>query len=129
MKNHILLTLSCWIVGLLTLIIQSIIEPLTLKSVTFTLENYMTESSAKIIVFAILFFITNVGLCILNATSQIIKDRLTAFAISDWTIRLMRKVLFTGSDYLQKNEPEKIVNRISRDTATALDYKISISYK
>ena len=110
----------------MTLIIQSIIEPLTLKSVTFTLENYMTEGSAKIIAFAFLFFITNVGLCILNAVSQIIKDRLTAFAISDWTIRLMRKVLFTGSDYLQKNEPEKIVNRISRDTATALDYKISV---
>lgn len=116
---------SGWIIGLSILIIQSIIEPLTLKSVTFTLENHATEGGAKIITFASLFFVTNVGLCLLTAVSQVIADRLSTFAISDWTIRLMKKILFTDNDFLQKNEPEKIVNRISRDTATALEYKIS----
>lgn len=125
MRNHALLMFSGWIIGLSILIIQSIIEPLTLKSVTFTLENHATEGGAKIITFASLFFVTNVGLCLLTAVSQVIADRLSTFAISDWTIRLMKKILFTDNDFLQKNEPEKIVNRISRDTATALEYKIS----
>ncbi|MCQ2262586.1 MAG: hypothetical protein MJZ42_05465, partial [Bacteroidales bacterium] len=126
MKRHTLLFVLCWLIGLFLIILQTIVEPATMKSATATLQNVTTESGPRIVLFAVLFFITHFGYCVCAALAQILREKLNAHAVADWTIALMRKVIFSRGDFLARNEPEKIVSRISRDTETLTDQRISL---
>ena len=126
MRKHLNLLMVCWLVGLFLPICQSFLEPMSVKSVTDVLEHCTSDSTPQIVKFLLLFLCVVIGGCIARALSAIIRGKLSALHISDWTIGLMQKVLFTRNDYLLQNEPEKIVRRISRDTETATSYRISI---
>lgn len=126
MKKHLNLLIVCWLVGLFLPICQSFLEPMSVKSVTDVLEHCTSDSTPQIVKFLVLFLCVVIGSCIARALSAIIRGKLSALRISDLTIDLMKKVLFTRNDYLLQNEPEKIVRRISRDTETATSYHISL---
>lgn len=126
MKKNLRLLFICWMIGMFLPICQSFLEPMALKSVTDTLEHCTPDDTVQIVKFLFLFLCVTIGGCIARALSTIIRAKLSALHISNWTIDLMKKVLFTKNDYLLKNEPEKIVHRISRDTETVTNYRISL---
>ena len=126
MKKHLNLLVVCWVVGLFLPICQSFLEPMTLKSVTEALEHCNPESAPQIVKYLVLFLFVAIGGCAARALSAVIRGKLSALHVSDWTIDLMKKVLFTRNDYLLQNEPEKIVRRIARDTETATSYLLSL---
>lgn len=126
MKKHLNLLFVCWAVGLFLPICQSFLEPMTLKSVTDALEHCKPDSTPQIVKFLFLFLCVTIGGCAARALSAVIRGKLSALHVSDWTLELMKKVLFTRNDYLLQNEPEKIVRRISRDTETATSYRLSL---
>lgn len=126
MKKHLNLLIVCWLIGLFLPICQSFLEPMTLKSVTDVLEHCKPDSAPQIVKYLVLFLFVAIGGCAARALSAVIRGKLSALHVSDWTIDLMKKVLFTRNDYLLQNEPEKIVRRISRDTEAATSYRLSL---
>ena len=126
MKKHIFLLLVCWLVGLFMPITRSFIEPTTMNGITATLQHCTSDSAPRIMLFLGLFLFVEIGLCVARALSAIMRGRLAALHDSEWTIQLMKKVLFTRNSYLLQNEPEKIVRRIARDTDTVTTYKMSL---
>ena len=126
MKKYLNLLIVCWAVGLFLPITRSLVEPITMNGITAALKNITSESALQIIRFLGLFLFVEIGACILGALSAILRNRLSAKYISERTIDLMKKVLFTRNDYLLRNEPEKIVRRISRDTETVAFYQLSL---
>lgn len=126
MKKHLNLLIVCWLIGLFLPICQSFLEPMTLKSVTDVLEHCKPDSAPQIVKYLVLFLFVAIGGCAARALSAVIRGKLSALHVSDWTIDLMKKVLFTRNDYLLQNEPEKIVRRVARDTETATSYLLSL---
>lgn len=126
MNKQITLFCLCGLIGLVLIVLQTIVEPATMKSATATLQNVTPESGPRIAIFAILFFITHIGYCAFSALSQILREKLNAHIVAEWTIALMRKVIFSRGDFLTQNEPEKIVSRISHDTETLTDDHIAL---
>lgn len=126
MKKHLNLLIVCWLVGVFMPITRSFIEPTTMNGITDVLQNCTNESVSRIVLFLCLFLLVEIGVCLVNALSAIVRCRLAAMRNSERTIELMKKVLFTRNDYLLENEPEKIVRRISRDTETVTSYHLSL---
>ena len=99
---------------------------MTLKSITDALEHCKSDSAPQVVKYLVLFLFVTMGGCTARALSSVIRGKLSALHVSEWTIDLMKKVLFTRNDYLLQNEPEKIVRRIARDTETATSYLLSL---
>ncbi len=126
MRKHLNLLIICWVIGVFLPICQSFIEPMALKSVTDVLAHCKPDSASHIVKLMLLFLCAVIGNVVARAFSSVIRGKLSVIQISDWTIRLMKKILFTRNDFLLQNEPEKVVRRISRDTETATTYNLSL---
>ena len=126
MNKHLKLLTACWLVGIFMPFMRSFIEPTTMNGLTDTLTNITSRTTTEIILYLGLFIFVEMGSCFTNALSAIARNRLSATHNSERTIDLMKKVLYTKNDYLLKNEPEKIVRRISRDTETVTSYQLSL---
>ncbi|MBR0197772.1 MAG: ABC transporter ATP-binding protein [Kiritimatiellae bacterium] len=120
------LLVICWLIGMFLPICQSFIEPMALKSVTDVLAHCKLDSASHIVKLMLLFLCAVIGNVVARTFSSVIRGKLSVIQISDWTIRLMKKILFTRNDFLLQNEPEKVVRRISRDTETATTYNLSL---
>lgn len=107
-------------------IVQSFLEPMALKSITNVLEHCKPDSASQIVKLMFLFLCAVLGNVVARAFSSVIRGKLSVILISDWTIALMKRILFTRNDFLLQNEPERIVRRISRDTETVIAYRISL---
>ena len=115
---------AAWAVGFAVLCLQVILNPLVMNNITFILKNGSAESNIVFVYIGIFLFST-IFTCIGNTVYNILKQRMIFALNAKHSLEIMSKILYTESVFMQKNAPEKIVTRSSRDVNDCSDFKVS----
>lgn len=113
-----------WIIGGLTIIMQSIIEPIAMNNIIVVLKDG-GNGITNIFLLIVIYFISVIFAFIMNLIVNILK-RMIVFAQNANDVHgLMTRVLCAENEDIKKHAPEQMVTRLSRDVLDYAEFKVS----
>ncbi len=124
MKYMLKSLFASWMIGFIIVSFQAIVDPLVMNNITFSLRTGKSDSPS-IFLYIGIFLLSTIIVCAGNTVFNILKHYMIFSFNAKTNLELMSKVLYADCVFMQKNSPEKIVTRISRDVNDYSDFKIS----
>ena len=115
---------ASWLIGFIMVAFQVIADPLVMNNITFIFRTGNGDSY-RIFLYIGILLLSTIAVCIGNTVCSILKRYMIFSFNAEKNLNLMSKVLYTDCVFMQKNSPEKIITRISRDVNDYSDFKIS----
>lgn len=115
----------CWGIGLALVVLQTVIEPMSMNNITGILKDFSGNQTSTLIKLLAYFCVATILICLGTMSDSILRQKLNALISTDLSLNLLRSVLYAHNSFLLNNEPERIVSRISRDAGDYSEFKVS----
>ena len=112
-----------WLIGVLAIVLQSVIEPLAMNNIIAALKKGEGELT-RVLLLICVFFLSSVCAFAINLCVIILK-RVIVFAQNANMMRdLTARIMCSGNEKEGGQGPEQIVTRLSRDVLDYLEFKV-----